>query len=268
MGYAFWQKIGLFRHGKMDEASYVQNNFVEYCSFANLNPMDLKGKTILELGPGDSIATALIASSYGAKTILLDAGSYAINDISVYKSLANELIVRGVNLPNIDQVQTMNELLNKCNAKYLTNGLKDFFEIKDDSIDLIVSQAVLEHIRKNEFKNLFRECSRVLKLSGVSVHSVDLKDHLNKALNNLRFTDKFWEFDFIANSGFYTNRIRYSEMIKIFEKSGFTTKVIKKNKWTELPTPREHLAYPFNLMNDDELLVSDFTVVLKKQANV
>jgi len=43
-------------------------------------------------------------------------------------------------------------------------------------------------------------------------HRVDLRDHFGSALNNLRFSDKKWELDWIANSGFYTNRIRLQEM--------------------------------------------------------
>jgi SAM-dependent methyltransferase len=260
--YSFWQKIGLFRHGRMDQATYVLKNFNEYCSIANLNQKDLKGKTLLELGPGDSIATALVAASYGAKTILVDVGHYAVNDTKVYQTLANELRLKGINAPNINSAQTLDEVLKICNAEYLTNGLDSLYKIKNNSVDLIVSQAVLEHIRKDKFLSVIQETKRVMNKKGNSVHTVDLKDHLSKALNNLRFQNSFWESKFISSSGFYTNRIRYSQMLQIFEDAGFLNKIINKNVWEEIPTSKKYIAHPFNLLTDDELCVSEFTVLL------
>ena len=57
-GYAVWQRLGLFRHGRMDQSAYameVLNHHLEQAGLAG----DLAGKTVLELGPGDSIATAV-----------------------------------------------------------------------------------------------------------------------------------------------------------------------------------------------------------------
>jgi len=261
--YSFWQKIGLFRHGKMDQANYIESNFNEYCSIAKLNHQELKGKTLLELGPGDTIGTVLIASSFEMKTILIDAGNYAIKDVSVYQLLANELRSKGFNVPHIDTAQSFNEILRICNAEYFTNGFKSLCSLEDDSIDMIVSQAVLEHIRKDDFPPTMQECQRVMNSKGVSVHSIDLKDHLGKALNNLRFHNDFWESKFISSSGFYTNRIRYSEMLEIFEYAGFSINVISQNAWDELPTPRKYMAKPFDLLTDNELCVSEFIVLLK-----
>ncbi len=65
IGYSFWQRLGLFRHGYMDQASYTLNVFNAHVSRAGLDGK-LQGKTILEIGPGDSIATALVAACYGS----------------------------------------------------------------------------------------------------------------------------------------------------------------------------------------------------------
>lgn len=94
------------------------------------------------------------------------------------------------------------------------------------SIDFIWSQAVLEHIRKSEFLDTMLELHRILRPNGVCSHVVDLKDHLGGALNNLRFSEKLWESNFMASSGFYTNRIRYSEMLDIFHQAGFSVEVV------------------------------------------
>ena len=263
IGYKFWKKIGLFRHGKMDQPGYVLKNFNFYCDTSGINKMDLKNKTILEIGPGDSIATALVASSFGAKTILIDVGFFAEEDIAFYKSLAIKFCSLGLKVPKIDSAQSINEILEICNTQYLTNGLKSFANVSNESVDLIVSQAVLEHIKKSDFLNLIGECKRILKKNGVAVHSVDLKDHLEKGLNNLRFNHNFWESNFMSSSGFYTNRIRFFEMIDLFNNADFYVETSKISKWKKLPTKKKYFSSEFKHLTEDDLLVSDFTVLLK-----
>jgi len=69
ISYTFWQNLGLFRHGRMDDASYSINVFDSHVKRAGLQGQ-LKDKIILELGPGDSVATAIIAYCYGARAVL------------------------------------------------------------------------------------------------------------------------------------------------------------------------------------------------------
>jgi hypothetical protein len=121
-GYQLWQKIGLFRHGKMDQTSYLLHVFDKHVARVIL-ANDLKGKTILELGPGDSIGTALVAASYGAKSFLLDAGPFAINDVNIYQKLADNLVSYGLTPPDISNASSLSDVLDLCDARYLTGGL-------------------------------------------------------------------------------------------------------------------------------------------------
>lgn len=262
-GYAVWQKLGIFRHGKMDNSAYAMNIFDMHMHNAGLAG-NLKGKVILELGPGDSISTAIIASAYSAKAILIDAGNFVRNDIIPYKLLAATLRKKGLPAPDISKVKTVDEILAICEAKYLTNGLQSLKQIDNNSIDIIYSQAVLEHVRLSEFQNTMHECHRILKPKGISSHQVDLRDHLGGALNNLRFNEKIWESNFFAKSGFYTNRIRYNQMLDLFKKAGFEIEATRITKWPTIPTPRNKMSEEFSLVPDDELLVSVFDVLLNK----
>lgn len=263
-GYALWQKIGLFRHGHMDRADYVLATFREHVSRAGMHGA-LNGKVILELGPGDSIATAILAHCYGARAILLDAGSYATKELSGYKRLASELKRLGVvNVPNFDTAQSLDDVLDACDALYLTGGLKSFANIDNDSVDFIFSQAVLEHVRKHEFMETMKECFRVLKSEGSASHRVDLKDHLDSSLNNLRFSEEIWESGFFSSSGFYTNRIRFSEMIHYFEDACFSVDVLHVDRWEKLPLSRKVMDGQFSQLPEEELNVSGFDVLLHK----
>ena len=94
-------------------------------------------------------------------------------------------------------------------------------------------------------------------------HVIDLKDHLGYALNNLRFKEKIWESTFMTSSGFYTNRIRYTEMIKLFKQAAFKVDITEVQKWDKLPTPRYKMAKPFQSLSSEELLISEFHVLLR-----
>jgi len=263
IGYGFWQRLGFFRHGYMDDATYVLNVFNEHVSRAGLDGK-LQGKIILELGPGDSIATALVAACYGARTILVDAGSFAITDVEGYRKLAAALNRTGLNPPDISAAETLDEILDACSARYLTQGLEDFSSIETGTVDLIFSQAVLEHVRKHEFLDTMRECFRVLTYDGVVSHRVDLKDHLGGSLNNLRFSECIWESEFFVNSGFYTNRIRFPEMIALFDEAELIVEICDVRRWEILPVKRQSLSKNFSHLSDENLLVSGFDVLLRK----
>lgn len=261
--YVFWQSLGLFRHGQMDNTEYALNIFNSHIEKSGLTN-DLKGKTILELGPGDSIATAIIAAAYGAKAILIDAGYYLSKDVSQYIELQKILIEQGRTLPpELSSSKNVKDILNYCNAQYFTNGLESFREINDNSVDLVFSQAVLEHISRDDFLSTMLECKRILKQNAISSHQIDLRDHLGGALNNLRFSEKVWESNFFSKSGFYTNRIQYSQMLSLFKEAGFTNESNIIKQWNKLPTPRNRMSVEFKNIQDDELRVAVFDVLLR-----
>lgn len=264
-GYRIWQRIGLFRHGSMDTADYAADVFNWHIMHAGIE--SLGGKTILEIGPGDSIASAIIAYSLGARAILVDSGAYATEDMRPYLALCKLLRSRGLEPPELTVAHTFKDALELCNSQYLTRGIESWREIPSNSIDFVFSHAVLEHVRRHEFLDTQKECFRVIKPGGVASHRVDLKDHLGGGLNNLRFSEGIWESDFFVRSGFYTNRIQFNEMLRLFEDAGFDMQVSEVRRWKELPIQRKQLAAEFRDMPEDELNVSGFDVLLKCPPN-
>jgi len=264
IGYKFWQRIGLFRHGNMDNANYALNLFMKHLAQSSIEDQ-IQNKTLLELGPGDSIASAIIAKSLGAKIILVDTGYFADINIEIYHSLVSKLLDEGLSPPSLENVTSLSDLLSLCDAEYFTKGLSSLREIETESIDFIYSNAVLEHIRKHEFLDTMRECERILKPTGDSSHQIDLRDHLGGNLNNLRFSEKIWETNFFATSGFYTNRIQYSKMIDLFKNANFSVDVTNIARWDELPTSKKKMALEYRNQPEQELNVSSFSVVLSKQ---
>jgi hypothetical protein len=115
---------------------------------------------------------------------------------------------------------TITGILDTCNCQYLTDGTRSLEQLTSSSIDYCFSNAVLEHISKCDFTKMANEFFRILKSDGVCLDRVDLKDHLGGGLNNLRFSEATWEGALFRKSGFYTNRIRFVEMVEIFEQAG------------------------------------------------
>ena len=154
-------------------------------------------------------------------------------------------------------------MLARCNAEYRVGGLDAMRTIPGGSVDFIWSQAVLEHIPKRDFLETMKELRRTLRKGGCCSHTVDLADHFNGQLNNLRFSESRWESPLFADSGFYTNRIRFGEMMAMFESAGFKAAQIDSKNWEQLPTARRLLDAHFSTLADKDLLTYGFDVVLQ-----
>jgi len=262
---SWWQKCGLFVHGAMHEPTYafrVVRSHMDRVGWATL-----EGKVVLELGPGDSLATAVIAAAFGAeRTYLSDTGAYAHADINSYRTLQTFLESAGLRPPNLGDCQTVDQVLAKCHAAYLTDGSAGLRRISSASVDLVFSQAVLEHVSLHQFAETQREIRRLLRPSGIASHQVDLKDHLGGALNNLRFADKTWEADWMVASGFYTNRLRLSEVLAMVGEADLAPEITDVQRWEVLPTPRLSMNPRFRAMSDDELLVQQFDFIARPRS--
>lgn len=247
----------------MDVHEYSINIFDEHMAKSGFIANQAE-KTILELGPGDSIATAILAKAHGARSILVDVGRYAVEDLNFYRDFVRILRGRGHLFPSLENVTSFSQILDRCEARYLTQGLSSLHAIDDQSVDLVFSQAVLEHVRKHEFLEIQRQVARVLKPGGVCSHRVDLRDHLGGALNNLRFSEKLWESRFFADSGFYTNRLQMKNMLALFESAGFEVDVVDIRRWQALPTPRAKMDALFADLPEECLNIEGFDVLLRK----
>jgi SAM-dependent methyltransferase len=270
--YRFWKKLGVFEHGRMDQPRACFETFRTHLALAGFEPIGADGPAsrpardfvVLELGPGDSLYTALIARAHGAsRCYLLDDGDFASRDLDGYKAMARFLSVHGHSLPSLEGVRSVDEIMARCGAIYLTHGIASLRELPSSSVDFIFSNAVLEHVRKHEMPEMVNEMRRCLKPQGRCSHRVDLQDHLGGALNNLRFSERVWESEFMARSGFYTNRIRYQEFLELFQRAGFDVEVKRELHWDSLPTARTKLHKSYRSLPGDELRVYGFDVVLR-----
>jgi hypothetical protein len=212
----------------MDDPAYVINNFDSLLEFAQCEKKNLHDKSFLELGPGDSVGSGVLAYHLGMDSTLVDVEDFATQNLEFYMHLGSKLGGNAIDLVSETEFESFDDFLNSHRINYLTNGLRSLKKLKNSMIDIVISQACLEHIKKSEFQDIQNELFRVCRNGAQIVHHIDFKDHLSYGLNNLRFSDEYWEKPLVAKSGFYTNRLRYSEMINCFLEAGFFYRKRKK----------------------------------------
>lgn len=120
---------------------------------------------------------------------------------------------------NLDTYQSINQYIN-----YLENEMT---MIKDNSIDVVISNCVLNLVSTEEKEALFKEIYRVLKEGGKAVIS-DIVSNV-KVPEKLRQDENLW-------SGCYSGAIQEKSFIEHFENVGFYgVKIDKREKtWTTI----------------------------------
>ncbi|EKV25911.1 hypothetical protein C882_3396 [Caenispirillum salinarum AK4] len=264
--YSMWRRLGLFRHGDMNDPAPAFEKFRSHFESAHAVRPIPENFTALELGPGDSLFSAVATRGWGgAGSVLLDAGAFAVRDVPAYRNAARLLAEQGRQSAAFAAVQEATDfdaVLSALNARYLTGGTASMAEIPDASVDFIWSCVVLEHVPREEFDIMAREMRRVLRPGGVMGHSIDLRDHMGGGLNNLRFPAEAWETARIRDAGLYTNRLGYRDILEAFRNAGFAWKIGKVDRWPAPPLPRARMQPEFRGRSDEDLTIAGFDIVL------
>ena len=265
--YATWRRLTLFRHGQMQSPVYALAVFRHHLETAQfeLEP----GATVLELGPGDSVFSALVAAAYGAeRTVLVDVGDFVDRNVAACHAAADWLAAQGALVPGQQGWRTFGDVLATCRAQLLTKGIESLRALPSGSVDFVWSQAVLEHVPLEEVVPQALELRRILKPAGVVSHRVDLTDHLSGGLESLRFGSRLWESSLIRRSGTYTNRLRPSQLCAAYEAAGFAVSFVGVEEWERPPIRSEVLADAYRRLNEQDLLVRALDFVARPVAEV
>src|SRR5665647_838092 len=80
LSYHLLKQLGLTLYGGMERPQYAYTIFMQHFKYTQRLREDF---TVLELGPGDSLFSALIAHTLGvSKSYLVDTGSYAERNVA------------------------------------------------------------------------------------------------------------------------------------------------------------------------------------------
>lgn len=263
LSYSVLRSMSLARHGGMEDPAWAWETFTRHFNRADF-PKGRPGFSVLELGPGDSLFTALIARALGAGDCwLVDVAPYATSDVRFYKRMAEFLRERGLRPPDLSKAESVEDVLSACGAGYATRGLESLRQLPDHSFDFIFSNVVIQCIRREELPDTLVQMRRLLRSGGSCVHSIDLRDMMGQSLHHLRFSQGAWESNWVRDSGFYTNRFRLSELIELNARAGFDTELDEVNRWPRLPLPRATLAQPYRQMPEEQLRIATLRLILR-----
>lgn len=213
--------------------AYIEKQFADYIQYAGLESGSLKGKRILELGPGDNLGVALKFVSAGAASVVCLDRFYSKRDAEherkIYKALRERLSVaeqgrfdRAVKLT--EEVQFNSE---KIRSVYGVS-LESFADkLANEKFDLILSCAVLEEIYDPD--PVFAAMDRLLDRGGSLVHIIDLGDYgmfRNQGMHPLTFlTISEPIYKRMASDSGLPNRKRFGYYLEKMTELGYQSKL-------------------------------------------
>jgi SAM-dependent methyltransferase len=141
-----------------------------------------------------------------------------------------------------------------------------------ESLDVVFSNDVLEHIPGPIIERCFAEASRVLRPGGVMAHAVNCGDHYAygdraiSQLNYLRYSESRWRK--YNNAFLYQNRLRAVDFTDMARRAGFSLEVD-----TSRPSPKRlaelaeiRVDPEFARYSREQLAITSVTFVGRKAA--
>ena len=269
--------------------------------------LNVSPRVIAELGPGDSIGVGLLGLLCGAKEYYaLDNINYTDleDNINILDDLSEmlkklEIIPNEKEFPEVcpritnydfskDFIQEFNildnidkrknelsSIISKENKSQNSLSSVQYFApwdnhdlIKRESVDLIFSQAVLEHVENLDFT--YKAMSLWLKKGGLMSHQIDFQSHLTASEWNGHWTYSQLEWKILnANQEYSINREPLSTHLQLMKKYGFKVVTIypsteyHQNYYTS-SILRNDLDEQFQNLTDEDLETVKCHVIAQK----
>lgn len=266
---------GLGEETADDVVRYFIECFYAYFEKLNLGPDDIEGyltgKSVLEYGPGDVPAVALLMIAHGAESAVCVDRFPLINlkpkNVKIMEGLLATL--------SFDKRKRVDECFSECGnyssgilphkMRYVVdaNGLSGL----ENRIDFVYSRAVLEHV--NDLGATFQDMKQAMKSDGLAIHLVDLKSHGLHRENQLDFLVwPAWLWHIMFSCKGVPNRWRVDQYRRLLLEQGFGVRLMEPTMLVdrnEIDAVRPFLAPQFKAVNDDDLSWLGFWVIFSKE---
>ena len=256
-------------------------------------------KVVAEIGPGDSLGTSIAALLSGTeKVYALDVVRYSATKLNL--DLFDELVALFQKRTSIPTQQYFPNLKPKLDdysfpdrlfpENYLKKCLdpdrlapirhsiecssqgnsmityhvpwNEISRIKQESVDFIFSQAVLEHAE--DLPATYQAISKWLKPNGIMSHQIDFKSHgITEEWNgHWKYSQFIWKI-IKGNRPYLINRHPCSSHLLAIKKTGFDIlgtigeKNVSKFKPSDFPLP-------FNNISEEDIVTSGLYVIARK----
>ncbi|WP_437849492.1 methyltransferase domain-containing protein [Sorangium sp. So ce363] len=194
------------------------------------------------------------------------------------KELPTIATAAGIDLRSVRQRHEIASSLVQLGLNEATGGIVEYHApgdaratgLPDESVDVVFSNNVLEHVTHDAIRDIMTETWRVLRPGGLAIHNVNCGDHYShfdstiSQLNYLRYSPATWKkWD---NAFLYQNRLRASDFMKLARESGLDVQ-----GGTVRPTDEQRKALTtievdasFAAYAPDDLCITRFDLVAKK----
>ena len=227
----------------------------------------IHGKDILEYGPGDIPGVALLLVALGARSVVCVDGFPLVN-LSDFNRAVLENLAGGVTGDDLARARGgLDKFLATMGRegpiRYKTSRKGVLGE--HGSIDLVISRAVLEHVR--DLPATFSDMRQVLKEDGMAIHLVDLKSHgmhIGNTLDFLCWPSWLWDMMYCYKGA--PNRRRLSYYLRLARQMGFEVAMQEpvghapEAEWRALS---DRLAGEFRALAYEDCACTGFWLVLK-----
>lgn len=175
-------------------------------------------------------------------------------------------------LLELRQLRNLNEILHQARIEYRAPADACYTDLADDSIDLVYSNSVLEHVPRKVIGSLMKESFRVLKPGGLAMHNIGCNDHyafFDKSIsfvNFLQYDEREWKL--WNNPIQYQNRLRAPEFLDLAKEAGFevikTATNVRPGTLEALSSLR--IAPQFSRFTVDEMAITTLDFISRKPA--
>jgi SAM-dependent methyltransferase len=197
----------------------------------------LKGKKVMEIGPGINFGSILTLACHGAEVLVTDRFLTPWDPDyhpKFYALLKERLAGRwpGIDLSPLQRIIATGQYPRESICAY-TCSLENLSEVPAGSVDLVISNAVFEHLY--DLRSAFAHLARITKPGGLGLHQVDFRDHrdYSRPLEYLLLSKKEFTILFGERHGECGNRFRPREMWQLFESAGFEVKEFRPDIFVE-----------------------------------
>lgn len=252
----------LFWKSKSSDFVKLDMIFEDCLTVLKRSNIPIKGKTILEIGPGNSYIIAYNFLMHGAKKIILVDKFPRMFETKRQK----EYFEREIEYVSKNYGQKPFFINNgEIDREYIEFINKDITETNIKNVDLVFTNSVLEHIKPIKENIWFM--SKVLNKNGYMLHNIDLRDHynFNKPFLFYKYSDLVWN-NLLTKEGIsYTNRLRYDDFVQLFKNMGFKMIYERKQKENLADTK---LCSEFKNKNKEDLEITFLSILLRKSTDV
>ncbi|MCB9896494.1 MAG: methyltransferase domain-containing protein [Planctomycetes bacterium] len=232
----------------------------------------LVGKRVLELGPGYSLGTAVLLACHGAEVTVADRylspwdaeyhGRFFAAMLARLRAERDELSPDPI-LRLLEASAFVDQTL-----RTLHLGTEDLDEVADASFDVVLSNAVFEHV--GDVPRAVATLARITRSGGVGVHQVDFRDHrdFDRPLEYMTLAPADFSALFAEVHGECGNRWRPLAMGEEWKRAGFDA-TFEANMWADeayVDDVQSRLDPCYAAMGRDELLVISGCYVLRRRA--